>query len=263
MTERMPALFLGHGNPMNAIEPNAYAQAWAALGSSLPRPAAVLAVSAHWYVPGTRVTAMRAPRTIHDFRGFPDALYEMDYPAPGSPELAERVREILRPLPVVADSDWGLDHGSWAVLCHVYPDADVPVVQLSIDREQPPAFHFEVGERLGALRDEGILLVGSGNIVHNLSRYAWNRENPAPYDWAERFDARVRQLLERRDDASLIDYESFGEDARLSAPTPEHYLPLLYVAGARRDDDRVGFPVTGIEGGSVSMLAVLLSNAAR
>jgi 4,5-DOPA dioxygenase extradiol len=262
MTERMPVLFLGHGSPLNAIGSNAYSQAWARLGASLPRPAAILAVSAHWYLPGTRVTAMSAPRTIHDFRGFPEKLYEIDYPAPGSPKLAQRVQEILDPLPVAADSGWGLDHGTWAVLCHVYPEADVPVVQLSIDSGQPPAFHFEMGRRLGALRDEGILIVGSGNIVHNLSRYAWGREPAAPYPWAGRFEAQVRQLLERRDDEPLVGYESLGEDARLAVPTPEHYLPLLYVDGARRDDDRPDFPVAGIEGGSVSMLSVLLDRSA-
>jgi 4,5-DOPA dioxygenase extradiol len=241
---------------MNALESNGYTEAWRRLGADMPRPRAVLAVSAHWFVPGTAVTADTAPRTIHDFGGFPRALYEVRYPAPGDPDLARRVQGMLAPLPVGLDHAWGLDHGTWSVLCHVYPEADVPVVQLSIDETRPAAFHFEVGRRLAPLRDEGILILGSGNLVHNLHAYAWGRHPREPYDWAVRFERKARALMLAHDFAPLVDYESLGPDAMLSAPTPDHYLPLLYVLGAWREGDSVAFPVEGIDGGSVSMLAV-------
>lgn len=256
MSARMPTIFFGHGNPMNALARNPWTEAWAAMGRSLPRPRAVLSVSAHWYVPGTAVTAMSAPRTIHDFGGFPRALYECQYPAPGAPAVAERVQQLLAPVEVAADLDWGLDHGTWAVLCHVYPAADIPVLQLSIDETQTPAFHYELGRRLRPLREEGVLLLGSGDIVHNLHTYAWGRHPVEPYDWALRFEARARELIERGTHEPLVDYESLGPDARLSVPTPEHYLPLLYVLGAAAGDEAVSFPVEGVDGGSVSMLAV-------
>ena len=179
---RLPALFLGHGNPMNALERNAYTDGWRAIGARIPRPRAILAISAHWFVPGTAVTIALQPPTIHDFGGFPEALFRVQYPAPGSPELARRVADLLAPIVVAKDSDWGLDHGTWAVLCHVYPEADVPVVQLSIDETQPAVFHHAVGRRLARLRDEGVLILGSGNIVHNLHAYAWGRHVPEPYD---------------------------------------------------------------------------------
>jgi 4,5-DOPA dioxygenase extradiol len=252
----MPALFLGHGNPMNALARNAYTEAWARVGASIPRPKAVLAVSAHWYLPGTAVTAVETPRTIHDFGGFPRELFEFEYPAPGDPGLAERVRELLEPTPVRLDSGWGLDHGTWSVLCHVFPDADVPVVQLSIDETEAPAYHYELGARLAPLRDEGVLVVGSGNIVHNLHAYAWGRHPAEPFDWAVRFEAKARELLVAGDHDPLVDYESLGRDAMLAAPTPEHYLPLLYVIGTRQDGDEVTFPVEGVDGGSISMLSV-------
>jgi 4,5-DOPA dioxygenase extradiol len=253
---RLPALFLGHGNPMNALHVNAWTRAWAALGAQLPRPRAVLSISAHWYVSATAVTAMRSPRTIHDFGGFPRELYEVQYPAPGEPALARRVQQLLAPLSVAADHSWGLDHGTWAVLRHVFPQADVPVVQLAIDETQPAAFHHQLGERLAPLRDEGILIVGSGDIVHNLHAYAWGRHPQDPYDWALRFEARVRERLAARDHAALIDYPSLGSDALLAVPTPEHYLPLLYVLGASTRGDTLHFPVEGMDGGSVSMLAI-------
>ena len=256
MTKPMPAVFLGHGNPMNALARNEYTRGWTALGIDVPRPRAVLCVSAHWYLPGTAVTAMEAPRTIHDFGGFPRELFEFKYPAPGSPELAARVRELLAPLPVQADQRWGLDHGAWSVLCHVFPDASVPVVQLSIDETQPAEFHYETGRRLAPLRDEGVLILGSGNVVHNLHAYAWGRHAVEPYDWAVRFEGRARELLLAGDHAPLVNYETLGRDALLSAPTPDHYLPLLYVVGAQRGGDAVTFPVEGFDGGSISMLSV-------
>ena len=253
---RMPAIFFGHGNPMNALAGNAYTQAWSKIGAGIPRPKAILAISAHWYVPYVAVTGMKEPRTIHDFGGFPRELFEFAYPAPGDSALAMRIRELLEPVDAGIDSQWGLDHGTWSVLCHVFPHADIPVVQLSIDETQPPQFHFQAGKLLAPLRDENVLVIGSGNIVHNLHAYAWGRHPAEPFDWAVRFDGRVRELLAANDMASLVDYESLGRDALLSAPTPDHYLPLLYIAGMLADEDPISFPVAGMDGGSISMLSV-------
>ena len=252
----MPTIFFGHGNPMNAISRNPYSEGWAAVGASIPRPKAVLSVSAHWYIPGCAVTAVGAPRTIHDFGGFPKKLYEVSYPAPGSPDLARRVKSLLSPVSVVLDEKWGLDHGTWSVLTHVFPSAAVPVVQLSIDERQPPLFHYEIGKRLAALREEGVLVIGSGNLVHNLHTYAWGQHGVQAFDWAVRFEKQVRELLLKGEDVRIVEYEELGRDAMLSAPTPDHYLPLLYVLGLRRKHEPISFPVEGIDGGSVSMLAV-------
>ncbi len=252
----MPAIFFGHGNPLNALQQNDYTKRWAAIGASIPKPKAVLCVSAHWYVPGTAVTAMPSPRTIHDFGCFPRELYEVQYRAPGSPELASRVRDLLAPIPVELDQSWGLDHGTWSVLCHVFPNADVPVVQLSIDETREPEFHYATARLLAPLRDEGVLIVGSGNIVHNLHSYAWGKHEVEPFDWAVRFETLARQLLNNGDDRPLVNYETLGRDALLSAPTPEHYLPLLYVIAQRRSGEPVSFPVEGFDGGSISMLTV-------
>lgn len=254
---RHPALFLGHGNPMNALTRNAYSDVWRALGTSLPRPRAILCVSAHWYVRGTHVTAQPRPPTIHDFAGFPPELSAFDYPAPGDPGLAREVAELLAPLDVALDESWGLDHGAWSVLAHLHPSADVPVVQLSLDRTQPPSFHYELGRKLSPLRDSGVLILGSGNVVHDLRTFTWEAASP-PYDWAARFDATVRDHVTRRDHAPLVAYDRLGADARLSIPTPDHYLPLLHVLGAAHDDDGVSFPVEGIDGGSIGMRAVLI-----
>jgi len=256
MNKPMPAIFLGHGNPMNALSRNAYTEGWAAFGSSIPRPKAVLSVSAHWYVPGCAVTIATAPRTIHDFGGFPPELYQVNYPASGSPDLARRVKSLLSPVPVTLDDTWGFDHGTWSVLVHVFPKADIPVVQLRIDERQPPEFHYELGKRLAALRAEGVLVLGSGNLVHNLHTYAWGARGVQPFDWAVRFEKRVRELLLKGDDARAVVYEELGRDAMLSVPTPDHYLPLLYILGVRGKNEKVSFPVQGVDGGSVSMLAV-------
>ncbi len=257
MNGAMPAIFFGHGNPMNAIADTVYGKKWHAIGRGLPKPKAVLAISAHWYVEETAVTAMAQPRTIHDFGGFPRELFEVTYPAPGDPALARRVADLLQPARVrLDDTTWGLDHGTWSVLTHVYPDADVPVVQLSIDETKPPQYHYDLARRLAPLRDEGVLVIGSGNVVHNLHAYAWGRHPAEPFDWALRFEARVRELLLETDGTALVDYEALGRDALLSAPTPDHYLPLVYVLALRRETDRVTFPVEGIDGGSVSMLTV-------
>ena len=256
MMELMPVIFFGHGNPMNALSKNSYAESWAAMGRSIPRPEAVLSISAHWYIPGCAVTINTAPQTIHDFGGFPEELYQVEYPAPGNPELARRVKDLLAPLSVSLDNSWGLDHGTWAVLRHVFPDADIPIVQLSIDERQPPQLHYKIGKSLALLRKEGILVIGSGNIVHNLHAYAWGNSKVGPFDWAVRFENYVREQLQNGNDAPLIAYNQLGRDAMLSIPTPEHYLPLLYVLGLRKKNERVSFPVQGVDGGSVSMLAV-------
>ncbi len=252
----LPTLFFGHGNPMNAITENGYTAAWRRIGESTPRPKAILAISAHWFVPGTGVTLSTAPRTIHDFGGFPAELYQVQYPAPGDPALARRIQRLLSPLDVRSDHSWGLDHGTWSVLRHLYPAADIPVVQLSIDETQPAAFHFAMGKKLAPLREEGVLIIGSGNLVHNLHAYAWGEHARDPYDWAVRFETAARQLMLAGDLEPLVDYERLGPDAVLSVPTPDHYLPLLYVLGARQQDERIRFPVQGVEGGSISMLAV-------
>jgi 4,5-DOPA dioxygenase extradiol len=256
MSDTLPAIFFGHGNPMNAIQHNSYTEAWSSIGKKVGKPKAILSISAHWYVPMSGVTIATAPRTIHDFGGFPEALFQVQYPAPGDAALAARVRQMLAPIPVAQDSQWGLDHGTWSVLCHVYPEADIPIVQLSIDETQPAAFHLEIGKRLAPLRDEGVLIVGSGNLVHNLHTYAWGRHVQEPYDWAVRFEQLARDMLVTGKSAPLVHYESLGRDAQLSIPTPDHYLPLLYVIGARQEEERVTFPVEGVDGGSISMLSV-------
>lgn len=252
--DRMPAIFFGHGNPMNALARNPYTEAWSALGASVRRPRAILSVSAHWYTWGTAVTAMERPRTVHDFGGFPRELFEFEYPAPGDALLAGRVRELLAPSDVQADTSWGLDHGTWSVLAHAFPDATIPVVQLSIDRALSPALHYERARRLAPLRGEGVLVVGSGNVVHNLALMRWE-DGAAPYDWAVRFNDRVRKCLTSSDHDALLALGRGDTDARLAVPTPDHYLPLLYVAAVQQEGEGVSIPVDGIEMGSVSMLA--------
>lgn len=253
---RLPTIFFGHGNPMNALARNAFTAAWSALGMSIPRPRAILSVSAHWYIPAIAVTAVDRPRTIHDFGGFPRSLFEVQYPAPGSIDLAGRVRDLLSPVAVHLDTTWGLDHGTWSVLVHVYPHADIPVVQLSIDETREATWHYEIAKQLRPLRDEGVLIIGSGNIVHNLHAYSWGNRAVGPYDWASRFETTARDLLRTKDFAPLVDFESLGADAHLSAPTPDHYLPLVYVLAQFQEGDNVSFPVEGFDGGSISMLTV-------
>src|SRR5688500_21124 len=253
----MPAAFLGHGSPMNALERNRFSDAWRAFGASVPPPRAILMVSAHWYVNSTAVTAMARPRTIHDFYGFPQALFDVRYPAPGLPELAEEVAEVARPDHVGADRDgWGLDHGTWSVLVHAFPDADVPVVQLSIDARRPPAFHFELGARLAVLRERGVLLVGSGNVVHNLGAIDWKQPDGA-FDWNRRFDAHVRETMTMRpaEAVALVDHRDYA----MSAPTPEHFLPLLYIAGfAAATGQQADVLVDGPAYGSLSMASYVV-----
>jgi 4,5-DOPA dioxygenase extradiol len=253
----MPAVFFGHGNPMNAIERNRYTEAWCAFGASIPKPKAVLAISAHWYINATAALATPIPRTIHDFYGFPKALYDVEYPAQGDPELAAALKDLVKPTWVGLDRDsWGLDHGTWSVLVHVFPEADVPVIQLSIDATKPASYHLELGRRLGALRDQGVLILGSGNIVHNLGLVNFRQPDVA-YDWATRFDADMQRHIVNGDEGAMLDPHRHP-DGSLAVPTPDHYLPLLYVAGLRRTDDDVNVLVDGVDLGSVSMTAVRL-----
>jgi 4,5-DOPA dioxygenase extradiol len=241
---------------MNTLESNRYTDAWRELGKSIPKPRAILCISAHWFTRGTAVTAMTRPRTIHDFYGFPQALSDVQYPAPGEPELAARVRDLLAPIDVTMDQSWGLDHGTWSVLKHAYPDADVPVVQLSIDGSRAADFHYQTGKRLAPLREEGVLVAGSGNVVHNLR--VMRRGGGAAFDWAVRFNQRVRDALASRDYRTLIDFENQGEDARLSVPTPEHFLPLLYIAALQEENEPLSFAVDGYEMGSLGMLTAMV-----
>jgi 4,5-DOPA dioxygenase extradiol len=254
--DRMPAVFVGHGNPMNALARNAWTEGWQRLAASIPRPRAIVAVSAHWYLPGTRVMANARPPTLHDFGGFPRALHGVEYPASGAPELAARLARLLAPTAVVLDETWGLDHGTWSVLVHMVPDASVPVIQLALDETAPAEEHLQLARRLRPLRDDGVLVLGSGNVVHNLHAYSWGRRSVEPYDWGVRFEGRLRALIAAHDFDAVAAYEALGEDAALSAPTPEHFLPLLYVLAQHEDDEPVSFPIEGFDGGSVSMLAV-------
>jgi 4,5-DOPA dioxygenase extradiol len=235
----MPVVFLGHGSPMNAIEDNAFRRSWQALGKSLPRPKAILCVSAHWETRGVYVSAAEHPETIHDFNGFPKALFDVRYRAPGSPELAHRVADLLSGNRVHLDVQRGLDHGAWAVLGPMYPEADIPVVQLSLSGLQPGAWHYDLARNLGPLRHEGVLVIGSGNIVHNLRLFRYN--DPAPKDWALRFDEEVAERIADGHHEGLLGYETLGPDALLSIPTPEHYLPLLYVLALQRQGEAVSF----------------------
>lgn len=258
-TAAMPALFVGHGNPMLSITDNHYARAWTTLGQQLPKPKAILMISAHWYIPETRVTAMLLPQTMHDFYGFPEELFQVEYPAAGDEKLAETVADLMLPDKVTDDFQWGLDHGAWSVLRHIYPRADVPVVQLSLDQRKSAEEHYRQATRLAVLRDEGILLIGSGNIVHNLAGFNWERPQAEPPPWAIDFEAWNRHKLLKGEPEGLIDYLNCGEQAHRSAPTPDHYLPLLYLAAAQSKQDDVSFPVEGFDGGTMSMLTVLLS----
>jgi len=252
----MPALFLGHGSPMVTLDDNTYTRAWRLLGESLPRPRALLCVSAHWYLPETLVTGNDRPRTIHDFGGFPKPLFDIEYPAPGDPALASQVAKLLSPTVVALDNERGLDHGTWTLLRHIYPEADIPVIQLSLNRSQDAAWHFELARRLRPLRDDNVLIVGSGNLVHNLRRYDWSGSRVEPFEWAERFESMARERMLAADFEPLVNYKKQGADAMMAVPTPDHYLPLIYVLAQHHDGDQVTFPVEGFDGGSMSMLAV-------
>jgi len=259
----MPIIFFGHGSPAIALETSAVTKAWRAMALSAPRPKAILCISAHWLTRGTAVTAMARPKTIHDFGAFAPELFEVQYPAPGAPDLARRVQALLAPLPVMLDmSEWGLDHGAWSVLIKAFPDADVPVVQLSMDAAKPPEWHYALGQRLAPLRDEGVLIVGSGNTVHNLSAMSRNERYGAAYDWATRFSDHVRDAVVHDTPDKLIAYADQGRDAPLSQPSPDHYWPLLYAAGARLPGDTVKTPVDHIEFKSIGMTSFVIGGVA-
>lgn len=247
---RMPVLFVGHGSPMNAIEDNEFSRAWSAIGKALPHPKAILCVSAHWESEGTQVTAMEKPRTIYDFYGFPPELYATRYPVPGSPELAQSVRELVKPVEVGLDQEWGLDHGAWSVLERLFPDADVPVVQLSLDGKKSPQQHYDLGRLLKPLREEGILILASGNVVHNLRILNW--EDTA-FDWAVEWDAKIKQWIVEHDHDSMIQYHKYGRVAALAINSAEHYKPLLYALGAGDLDEPVCFFTEKVTLGSISM----------
>ena len=253
--QKMPVVFVGHGNPMNAIEDNEFSRGWTQVGRALPKPNAILCVSAHWETSGTQVTGMDQPKTIHDFGGFPRELYECEYPAPGSPGLARLTQETVQKARVLLDQNWGLDHGTWSVLTRMFPSADIPVVQLSLDRTQAPEFHYMLGRELRPLRNKGVLIVGSGNIVHNLGTVVFEE---GAYDWAIEFDETTKKLVESGDHDSIARYEKLGKAARLSIPTNEHYLPLLYILALQDKQDQVRFFNDRVTYGSLSMRSVVI-----
>jgi len=240
-TDDMPVVFFGHGSPMNAIELNEFSRNWQSMGKNLPRPNAILVISAHWYTKGTFVTAVEKPQTIHDFGGFPQALFDVQYPAPGSPELAKETKALIHTTKVGLDEEWGLDHGTWSVLKHVYPDADVPVVQLSIDYTKPAQYHYDLAKELAALRKKGVLIVGSGNMVHNLRMVAWDQLHTPDYayDWAAEASAQMKKLIAENNHQALIDYHKQGKAFELAIPTPDHYLPMLYTLGLKGKEEEV------------------------
>ena len=255
---KMPALFLGHGSPMNVIEENPFADGWEQLGKNIPRPRAIISISAHWETEGTRVTAMENPQTLHDFRGFPKALFDFQYPAKGDSALADKIRSLVKKTEVTFDYKWGLDHGTWGILAKMYPDATIPVVQLSLNTKFSPKDHYEIGMELKSLRSEGIFILGSGNIVHNLSQLSFDPK-AKPADWALEFDEKIKQFLLKKDHQAILDFESLGKIAQLSAPTPEHFLPLVYIIALQDEEERVTFPVEGLVAKSISMRGVMVS----
>ena len=253
-SHRQPAVFAGHGSPMYAIEPNRYTAAWANLGKSLIRPDAILVISAHWVTRGVWVTAMTKPKTIHDFGGFPQALFDIQYPAPGSPALADRVQELLNVPVVLEENEWGIDHGAWSVLKYLYPNADIPVVQLSLDGSMSALEHYELAKQLRPLRDENILILSSGNVVHNLRTIHW-QDGAEPYLWAKTFNDFFASEINVNHHESLIEWERFGDAAHLSIPTPEHYWPALYTLALQQEGEHAKVYVDGIEMSSISMLS--------
>lgn len=257
-SEKMPILFLGHGSPMNAIEENKFVASFRSLGQEMTKPNAILCVSAHWETRGTFVTAMNSPRTIHDFGGFPKTLYDVQYPCPGDPELAREAKKIITSTEIGLDEKWGLDHGAWSVIKHLYPAADVPVIQMSIDYTQGPQYHYDLAKELVQLRHKGVLIVGSGNLVHNLGLVAWNKINGAPYayDWAIEANERMKNYILDGDHQKLIDFKSQGKAFDLAIPTPEHYLPLLYTLALKENNESVQIFNDQALGGSLTMTSV-------
>lgn len=256
-TAKMPVLFLGHGSPMNAIEENEFVSAFKKLGKDLLRPHAILCISAHWETKGTFVTAMQNPQTIHDFGGFPQALFDVQYPSPGSPALAKETKQLIGKTEVGLDDKWGLDHGAWSVIKHLYPNADIPVIQLSIDYTKPAQHHYELAKELASLREKGILIIGSGNMVHNLGLVAWNKLNEQyAYDWATEANEKMKSYISSGDHQKLIDFKSQGKAFELAIPTPEHYLPLIYAMALKEENDQISFFNDKPIAGSLSMTSV-------
>ena len=256
-TEKMPVLFLGHGSPMNAIEENEFSKGWRTVGQTLPRPNAIICISAHWETKGTYVTAMEKPKTIHDFGGFPQELFDVQYPAPGSPELAIETKNNITSVEVGLDQQWGLDHGCWSVVKQLYPKADIPVIQLSLDYTKGPQYHFALAKELAALRKKGILIIGSGNMVHNLGIIDWQHQDTG-YDWAIEANTTMKKLITNGDYAPLINYTAQGKPFQLSIPTPEHYLPLLYTLGLKEENENLSFFNDKTVMGSISMTSVMI-----
>lgn len=256
----MPVLFIGHGSPMNGIEDTSFSRRWTQMAKEIPTPKAVLVISAHWFTKGTKITAMEFPKTIHDFGGFPKELFEVQYPAPGNPVLAKKTADLLHSAHVELDHDWGLDHGTWTIVRHMYPDADIPVLQLSIDYTKGPQYHYDLAKELYSLRKKGVLIIGSGNMVHNLRMAAWNRLNEEQYgyDWALQMNDKFKELISNVDYKPLINYESMGREAMLAIPTPEHYLPLMYTLGLKGDKDATSFFNDRTVAGSLTMTSVKL-----
>ncbi len=255
---KMPVLFVGHGSPMNAIEDNEFSKNWNSVENEIVKPKAVLCISAHWETKGTFVTAMKRPKTIHDFYGFPNELFEVEYPAPGSPELAEEIKKIITKTNAELDNQWGLDHGTWSVLKHFYSEANIPVIQLSIDYTKPPEWHYELGKELSSLRNKGVLIIGSGNMVHNLRMLDWHNTEKG-YDWAEEMNERFKLLILNGNHKELIDYRSINKDVLLAIPSPEHFIPLLYVLALKEKNEEITFFNDKTIMGSLSMTSLKIS----
>jgi len=255
---KLPVLFIGHGSPMNGIEDNEFSRTWAKFGKEIPKPKAVLVISAHWLTNGTKITAMENPKTIHDFGGFPQALFDVQYPAKGNPELAKVTSELITSTHVGLDHDWGLDHGTWTVVRHMYPNADIPVLQLSIDFSKSAQYHYDLAKQLSSLRKKGVLIIGSGNMVHNLQMLAWDKLNEPEYgfDWAIEMNDLFKDKISSGDFKSLINYEKLGSAAKLAIPTPDHYFPLLYNIALQENNDAISFFNDKPVGGSLTMTSV-------
>ncbi|RVU26002.1 4,5-DOPA dioxygenase extradiol [Sandaracinomonas limnophila] len=259
-TEKMPVLFLGHGSPMNAIEENEFVKGFRKVGQEIQKPNAILCISAHWETRGTMVTAMQNPPTIHDFGGFPRELFEVQYPAPGSPELAKETKELIKSTEVGLDDKWGLDHGAWSVIKHLYPKANIPVIQMSLDYYQGPQYHYELAKQIKSLREKGVLIVGSGNLVHNLRMVDWKRLNDTyAYDWAEEANTKMKRFIKEGDHKSLINYAQQGKPFQLAIPSPEHYLPLLYTLSLKDEKDSIEFFNDKPVAGALTMTSVRIS----
>lgn len=261
-TAKMPVLFMGHGSPMNAIEENEFVQGFRSIGKEIPKPNAILCVSAHWETRGTFVTAMKNPRTIHDFGGFPQALFDVQYPAPGSPDLAIETQKVITSTEVGLDNNWGLDHGAWSVIKHLYPNADIPVIQISIDYSKPAQYHYDLAKQLATLRNKGVLIIGSGNMVHNLRMVEWRRLNDTyGFDWALEANEKMKQFILHDDHQSLINYSKQGKPFQLAIPTPEHYMPLLYSLALKDKNEKISFFNDKPVAGSLTMTSVKIDKS--